>query len=126
MPIFEADELLHYGVARRSGRYPWGSGEQPYQNSSGFLARVQELQKSGMGQTDNSKDVRLTTTELRAYKSAETAERTHADIMKVKMLKDKSWSNKAIMDHTGLSDGTVRNYLKLANARETNAIQATS
>src|SRR5699024_5003565 len=126
MPIFEADELLHYGVARRSGRYPWGSGEQPYQNSSGFLARVQELQKSGMSQTDISKALGLTTTELRAYKSVAIAEKKHADILQVKKLKDKGWPNKAIMDHTGLSDGSVRNYLKLANERETNAIQATS
>lgn len=126
MPIFEADELLHIGVARRSGRYPWGSGEQPYQNSSSFLARVQELQKSGMSQTDISKALGLTTTELRAYKSVAIAEKKHADILQVKKLKDKAWSNKAIMDHTGLSDGTVRNYLKLANERETNAIQATS
>lgn len=25
------DEIFHYGVKRRSGRYPWGSGERPYQ-----------------------------------------------------------------------------------------------
>ena len=23
--------LLHYGIPRKSGRYPWGSGERPYQ-----------------------------------------------------------------------------------------------
>lgn len=23
--------IMHYGVARRSGRYPWGSGDRPYQ-----------------------------------------------------------------------------------------------
>ena len=28
------DVLEHYGVKRRSGRYPWGSGDRPYQNSS--------------------------------------------------------------------------------------------
>ena len=27
------DMLMHYGVARRSGRYPWGSGDNPYQHS---------------------------------------------------------------------------------------------
>ena len=26
--------LEHYGIKRRSGRYPWGSGDRPYQNSS--------------------------------------------------------------------------------------------
>ena len=25
------DELFHYGMPRRSGRYPWGSGKNPYQ-----------------------------------------------------------------------------------------------
>lgn len=27
----EYDYLAHYGIKRRSGRYPWGSGERPYQ-----------------------------------------------------------------------------------------------
>lgn len=26
------DELYHYGIKRRSGRYPWGSGDRPYQD----------------------------------------------------------------------------------------------
>ncbi len=30
------DMLMHYGVARRSGRYPWGSGDNPYQHSGDF------------------------------------------------------------------------------------------
>lgn len=25
------DDLLHYGIKRRSGRYPYGSGERPFQ-----------------------------------------------------------------------------------------------
>ena len=42
------DILMHYGMPRRSGRYPYGSGENPYQHSGDFLSRVQELKKSGM------------------------------------------------------------------------------
>lgn len=30
-----SDELLHFGIKRRSGRYPWGSGERPYQSGGG-------------------------------------------------------------------------------------------
>lgn len=26
------NDLLHYGIKRRSGRYPWGSGKNPYQS----------------------------------------------------------------------------------------------
>ena len=40
-------ELAHYGVKRRSGRYPWGSGENPYQHGADFLARVEELRADG-------------------------------------------------------------------------------
>lgn len=28
-------ELYHYGIKRRSGRYPWGSGDRPHQHDSG-------------------------------------------------------------------------------------------
>ena len=27
------DSILHYGVKRRSGRYPWGSGDEPHRNA---------------------------------------------------------------------------------------------
>ena len=41
------EELMHYGMPRRSGRYPWGSGEDPHQHGSrDFLGRVDELRKS--------------------------------------------------------------------------------
>lgn len=26
------NELYHFGIKRRSGRYPWGSGDRPYQS----------------------------------------------------------------------------------------------
>ena len=35
--------LAHYGVARRSGRYPWGSGDNPYQRHADFLANYYNL-----------------------------------------------------------------------------------
>ena len=40
--------LTHYGILRRSGRYPWGSGENPYQRSGDFLSRVNSLLDKGM------------------------------------------------------------------------------
>ena len=47
MDLVEEDILMHYGVKRRSGRYPWGSGDNPYQHGGDFLARVEELQRLG-------------------------------------------------------------------------------
>lgn len=31
-----SDEIYHYGIKRRSGRYPYGSGDRPYQDLKGF------------------------------------------------------------------------------------------
>ena len=46
------DSLMHIGMPRRSGRYPWGSGEEPYQGGRDFLARVKEMKANGMSERD--------------------------------------------------------------------------
>ena len=40
------DELYHYGTPRHSGRYPWGSGENPYQRNQDLWAAVACLYKN--------------------------------------------------------------------------------
>ena len=47
------DDVCHYGKKRRSGRYPWGSGKDPYQHGDNrdFLGRVEELKKKGWTET---------------------------------------------------------------------------
>ena len=47
------DILQHTGVLRRSGRYPWGSGEQPFQNVDSFLGHIKGLKDKGMEVVDN-------------------------------------------------------------------------
>ena len=46
----ENDILEHYGTKRHSGRYPWGSGETPYQHSGDFLSRVEKFKAKGMSE----------------------------------------------------------------------------
>ena len=53
-PIAE-EILMHYGMPRRSGRYPWGSGDNPYQHSGDFLSRIDELKSQGMSDTEIAK-----------------------------------------------------------------------
>lgn len=63
-------ELYHYGMPRRSGRYPWGSGEDPYQHSGDFISRVRDLRKQGMSDGEIAKAVGLkNTTQLRTHYS---------------------------------------------------------
>lgn len=63
-PIQE-DILMHYGVKRRSGRYPWGSGENPYQHGGDFLSRVEELQAKGKTEKEIAGELKMSTTDLR-------------------------------------------------------------
>lgn len=46
------DTLTHYGTKYHSGRYPWGSGEEPYQHGIDFLGRYETLKKQGMSDKD--------------------------------------------------------------------------
>ena len=50
----ESDTLEHYGMPRRSGRYPYGSGDDPYQHGRDFLGRVEELRKQGFTYIDET------------------------------------------------------------------------
>lgn len=59
--------LCHDGVKRRSGRYPWGSGDNPYQHEGRFTARVSKLKASGL----NDKEIR----EALGWVDPETGER---------------------------------------------------
>lgn len=86
------DMLMHYGVARRSGRYPWGSGDNPYQHSGDFLSRVQSLKKSGMSETDIAKTMGLTTTQLRTQMSLAKDERRAVQVATAKDLREKGYS----------------------------------
>lgn len=85
------DSLEHYGIKRRSGRYPWGSGDDPYQhNSRDFLARVEELKKSGWTETPDNikKEFDLTTTQYRAEKAIAKDERRINEVAAARSLKE--------------------------------------
>ena len=84
-PIAE-EILMHYGMPRRSGRYPWGSGENPYQHSGDFLSRIDELKSQGMSDTEIAKAMGLTTTQYRTQKSLAKDERRALDVARAKSL----------------------------------------
>ncbi|MCB5918328.1 hypothetical protein LJB56_15260 [Lachnospiraceae bacterium 210521-DFI.3.101] len=87
-PIAEEmnDILMHYGMPRRSGRYPWGSGDNPYQHSGDFLSRVEELKSRGLSETEIAKSLGLTTTQLRVQRSLAKDERRALNVATAKSL----------------------------------------
>ena len=52
-----SDTFEHYGTPRHSGRYPWGSGDDPYQRGIDFLGRYESLKKQGMSDRDIAKEL---------------------------------------------------------------------
>lgn len=59
------DELLHYGTKYHSGRYPYGSGEDPYQHSGDLLSRIEQMKKEGLTEVEIAKAMNTTTGKLR-------------------------------------------------------------
>ena len=121
------DILMHYGMPRRSGRYPYGSGENPYQHSGDFLSRVQELKKSGMSETDIAKNMGLTTTQLRTQMSLAKDERRALQVATAKGLREKGYSLNEIADKMGFAnDSSVRSLLNETSENRMNQAKATA
>ena len=109
------ENLMHYGTPRHSGRYPWGSGDNPYQRNESFLGKVESMKKAkgadgkklftekqiaaamGMNTSELRKRVSLANAENRAYLSAEA-----------KRLKAKGMSTSAIARRMGRNESSVR------------------
>ena len=106
------DYIEHVGVKRRSGRYPWGSGEDPYQTADSWLGYVYELRKSGMSEKDIYESMNLNSAQFRARITIAKEEVVRERRERVEQLHRKQMSNTAIAESLGISEGTVRNYLK--------------
>lgn len=105
--------LEHYGMPRRSGRYPWGSGEDPYQHERDFLSRVEELKATGWTETpENIKETfGLTTTQYRTEKALAKDERRMYDVARAKSLRDDGLGATEIGRKMGINESTVRSLL---------------
>lgn len=124
--LSQLKELYHIGIERRSGRYPWGSGENPYQRDKNFLQIVDDLKKSGMSEAEIARNLGITTTQLRARKAIEKTAQKQEDISEALRLKEKGWSNVAIGERMGIPESSVRNLLKPANQAKQDILESTS
>ena len=120
--IENGDFLKHYGMPSRSGRYPWGSGDDPYQNSCDFLGRVKELRKQNISYTDENgkvwsgdnaiaKSLGLSTTEFRIELSLANDERKSYLQKRIKSLQDDGLGSTAIGQELHLPESTVRSLM---------------
>lgn len=113
----ETDSLEHYGTKRHSGRYPWGSGDNPYQRSGDFLSRVEELKKTGkftekeiLEQINATlpDEYKMGTTEFRVAQQKALHERKALQYDQIRALKQDNLKWTEIGAKLGLSESTVR------------------
>ena len=104
--------LAHYGTPRHSGRYPWGSGENPYQRSRNFYSRVTDMRKRGLTDAEIAKSMKMSSVTLHAKMSNAKHDMQKEEMEKARKLKEKGYSNVAIGKVIGRNESQVRNYLK--------------
>jgi hypothetical protein len=124
--IDESEHLAHYGILRRSGRYPWGSGGPEFASNSSFLGMVDGLKKQGMSDVEIARGLGITTTQLRAAKSIAKNEEKQAQIGEAQRLKDKGYSNVAIGEKMKLNESSVRSLLAPGQKDKTAVLQSTA
>lgn len=107
------DILMHYGMPRRSGRYPWGSGDDPYQRTGDFYGRIEQLKKEGWTETPENimKEFGLTTTQYRIEKALAKDERRMLDVARAKSLREDGLGYTEIGRKMGINESSVRSLL---------------
>lgn len=121
------DELTHYGVKRRSGRYPWGSGKEPYQHGEDFLARVNSLRKKGLSEKEIADAMYMSTTDLRMQERVAKHDRRELEAARAKSLRDDGKSLREIADIMGYkNDSSVRSLMNESIAINKNRAKTTA
>lgn len=129
--ITDANYILHYGILRKSGRYPWGSGGTQSQRNKSFLDHVAGLHEKGMSEVEiarafSTSDHPLSVTGLRAAKSIARNEQKQAHITQAARLKAKGLSNVAIGRKMNINESSVRSLLEPSQKQRADVLQATA
>lgn len=123
--------LEHYGTKRHSGRYPWGSGENPYQHDKiGFYHDYKRWKEEGKSEGEIAKQIddlyfggqnKFTTTQLRGWVTIGKEQDLAANISRTYELKQKGMSNVAIGKELGVNESVIRSWLDPARKEKLNA-----
>jgi len=121
------DELTHYGMPRRSGRYKWGSGKEPYQHAGDFESRVAELKNQGCSEKEIAETIGLSINHLRIQQSLAKDERRLAKVDTAEALRAKGYTPTQIAKQMGYpSESSVRSLLNEKSKDRMNQAKATA
>ena len=132
MRVSEEDYLMHYGIRRKSGRYPWGSGEDPNQRSASFLditsdmLKNQKMTESEVAKAFSTKEHPFSVADLRALKSISTNIQKQEQIRTAEKLREKGMGNSAIARQMGLNESSVRSLLEPGRKDRLDQLESTA
>lgn len=134
MERVEDDDRLDYGIARKSGRYPWGSGDDVYTRSMDFDSYVKGLKKTGLADKDIAKligaqapdDKGFTVADLRDARTIAKEEIVAEQTSRAISMRDRQMSIEAISDKLGIPGPTVRLRLKNSEAEKKTSLKSTA
>lgn len=116
------DYIMHYGTKRHSGRYPWGSGEHPYQDEPWFRG-WDELRKT-KSEREIAEEYGMTLKEIRYRHGYGVAAERAGQIAHAKELRDtRQMSVKAIAKKMGVSESTINKWLAPGYEEENRGIE---
>jgi hypothetical protein len=132
-----AEYLAHYGILRKSGRYPWGSGRTPLQRSKTFLEVIKQHEKvDGMTESEiakaySTKEYPMSVADVRAMKSLAVTEVKQDEIAQAQKLRDKGMGHTEIARRMSTpdkrySESTIRSLLEPGRQDRLNVLQQTA
>ena len=120
------NELKHYGIKRRSGRYPWGSGQTPEERGSSFMGELKKLRAEGLDDNAIAKGFGMNSSELRDTITIAGNVQKMADIAMAERLKKKNLSNMEIGRRMNRNESSVRALLAPGAKDKADILGATS
>ena len=118
-------ELYHYGTKRHSGRYPYGSGENPYQHEGNFIAKIKDLEEEGLTEKEIASYFDLSIREYRAEKSLAKTRMREANRAQVADYISQGMGYSEIARIMGKPESTIRSLASDQVGRKQQATQAT-
>lgn len=114
----DQEDIQHYGTKRHSGRYPWGSGDAPYQHGIDFLGRYETLKKQGKTDKEIAAELGMLDDKGQPSTGILRLEKKYAnDMRKIHMMetarsmKEDGLGATEIGRRMGLNESTVRSLL---------------
>lgn len=122
----EMTYILHYGILRRSGRYPWGSGGTQNIRNKMFVDTIADMKRQGMSETEIARGFGITTTMLRDSTTVARNMLKQADIARAQRMREKGMSNVEIGKTMGINESSVRSLLKPGQEDKAKVLTATA